>query len=200
MNLQRVKAVVERELLKRRIAVVMAADKTAEVRGPNHSHAAAAVLRAARLTSVGNWLADKLQTRLALLESQLAKDILAHAKGWGEAALPSLFQVFDSQVASTFDWLRGEVADDLQQLSDALHLHAVTAARRHFIPGTPPSPGQAGPDASSALVLGAPPSDHLDKFQADLLFRLKAAVRQAVAAGSTAQETVTGLDCRVAAR
>jgi len=81
---------IHRELLARRIGKVLAtvpvtvhAKEVADT--PNQRHASFAVLRAARLVSVGNWLAHKAQGRLALLEAQLAKDIMAHASGFASA-------------------------------------------------------------------------------------------------------------------
>ena len=61
---------IHRELLARRIGRVLAAvpgtvhaKEVADT--PNQRHASFAVLRAARLVSVGNWLAHKAQGRLA---------------------------------------------------------------------------------------------------------------------------------------
>lgn len=195
MNLIHLKATIDRELLKRRVAVVLASEEPKVSNSPNQAHAASAVLRAARLVSVGNWLADKCQKRVEKLEAQVAAEVLSHAKGWGAPALPSVLAELDKVTASAFDWLRGELADDLSDLGKTLTGHTISAARRHFNTGSE-SETHAGPDASSALVLGAPLTEHLDKLQSDTLFRLKAAVRLAVSAGATAQETVDrmGLD------
>jgi len=180
---------IRRELLARRISTVLAKSSAAPLDTPNQRHAAFAVLRAARLVSVGNWLAHKAQVRLELLEKQLAKDIMAHAKGFGAAALASLFAEYTKQVASCFDWLKGELTDDMSELLAILHKHTISAGAEHFgVDGEIPSNNTTLPD-----VLGAPPSDHLDKVASDLLFRLKAETRKAVEAGCTAAETVQRL-------
>ena len=172
-----------------RINRVLAEDSTAPV-SPNQQHAAAAVLRAARLVSVGNWLAEKMQGRVDLMQKQVAKDIMQHAQGFSEASLSSLFAEYERAVNACFDWMHGELTDDLKQLSEILSDHNSQAVFAHFgssTAATPPS------DISALNILGAPLADHLDKMASDTLFRLKAETRKAVDAGCTAAETVNRL-------
>jgi len=171
-------------------ATVHATAKPAAAPSPNQSHAAFAVLRAARLVSVGNWLAAKLQARLALLEKVIAQDILSHANGWSQNALPSLFATIQMDADRAFDWMTGEATDDFRQLQQILDEQVRTALRAHHGDGGEPT-GQTAADLP--LVLGASVADHLAKVKADLLFRVKAEVNKALAAGATAAETVQRL-------
>ena len=183
----------ERIALAERVENVIAAAKAAPD-SPNQRHAAFAVLRAARLVSVGNWLAAKCRSRLQQLEKQMAKDVMSHKGGFGPDALPSIFTELDREAAAAFDWLKGELADDADQLHKILLQQAISAGAGHFTTtaGSGQSPAGSNPSAQK-LVLGAPLSDHLDKIQSDLLFRLKAALRQAADAGCTAREAVERL-------
>lgn len=192
MNLTLLKNVVERELLKRRVenVLIRAQTKVEPLTTPNQHHAAAAVLRAARLVSVGNWLANKCKDRLALLQKEVAKDINSWARGSVEDELKAVA----ASVAKCFEWLKGELTDDANELAGILSGHARTAVRQHFNVSAVKQPSATS--GASALVLGAPLSDHLDKIQSDLLFRLRAGIRAAASAGCTAKETVKrmGLD------
>lgn len=178
-----------------RINRVLAEDSTAPV-SPNQQHAAAAVLRAARLVSVGNWLAEKMQGRVDLMQKQVAKDIMQHAQGFSEASLSSLFAEYERAVNACFDWMHGELTDDLKQLSEILSDHNSQAVFAHFgssTAATPPS------DISALNILGAPLADHFEKMASDTLFRLKVETRKAVDAGCTAAETVKRLGLKTEA-
>ena len=178
-----------------RINRVLAEDSTAPV-SPNQQHAAAAVLRAARLVSVGNWLAEKMQGRVDLMQKQVAKDIMQHAQGFSEASLSSLFAEYERAVNACFDWMHGELTDDLKQLSEILSDHNSQAVSAHFgssTAATPPS------DISALNILGAPLADHFEKMASDTLFRLKVETRKAVDAGCTAAETVKRLGLKTEA-
>jgi len=108
------------------------------------------------------------------------------------AFLASLFAEYEREVAACFDWLKGELTDDAQELSDILSEHTLAAGAEHF--NIKVATGKNPSDRTSAkLVLGAPLPEHLDKVKSDLLFRLRAETRKAVEAGCTAAETVRRL-------
>lgn len=159
---------------------------------PNQRHAAFAVLRAGRLVSVGNWLSHKLQDRLSLLDKQIAKDIKAQAANFNQGALTSLFGDFERDTNAAFDWMQGELSDDLAKLQKILLAHSVEAGSAHYNDAEA-STVHPSVSVDDALFLGAPLLEHLDKVKSDLLFRLKAETRKAITAGSSSQETIDRL-------
>ena len=177
------KTTILKEIARRVAAVKASAKGKAPVAldSSNQRHAAFAVLRAARLNSVANGLAGKVSDRLEKLEADLAKTIRAGVADGAEKTLTSL-------VRQAFEWIKGEVADDMFELADILHTHAGQAATEHF--GVAVDAHRGNRELS---VMGASVREHLDKVRDDLVFRLTAAFRRAVAAGCTASEVVKRL-------
>ena len=156
--------------------------------GANRRHAAFAVLRAARLTGVANWMQSQARQSLGVLGILIRKRLLDLGSSFDTASLPLLLAQLESDTNSQFSLLESKLQSHLDGLLAVLTEHAQDATARHFGPKT-----NEARTVSEPLVLGAPLREHVEKIKLDLLFRLRATLRQAAVAGDTAQEALDRL-------
>lgn len=168
---------------------------------PNHNHAKATVLRAARLQSVANWLVKQDVRELDKLGKRLAKAIKEiNPTGAGsdtqqQARVAALFKITDADIQKTFDGMAADAMARADQLASILHETNKARLDKHF--GV--KVGGDGTDASRTLVLGAPLREHYEYLANQFAFKFRTVVRQGVAQGESSNEIAERMDGSAAA-
>lgn len=143
----------------------------------NHATASAAVLRTARLQAVANYLASVDKEQLAGLAVSLEALIVesnptgAGSRKQQQSRLVKLTALTDAAIQKS---VKSMTADALARFDQVAHKLGCS-------------------DASTVPVLGSTLKEHYDKLANDLSFKVRAAIRQGVAQGETAQDIAARL-------
>lgn len=185
MNRTAILKAIEVEQLARGIESVVKAESKLD-NSPNHLHAAYAVLRTARLKSVGNWILTGLKSRLDQLQAEIASELQANSpvvKSNEEKVLANI----EKRILNAYAQMSATVKNQFKELAAIVGEHNAKTLERHHNLRTKEADHS---NIHQTLVLGAPLSEHFKKMGEDVAFKVKAEIRQGVANDETTEQLV----------